>query len=127
MEFKAREKDESEQGEKAMLIKLARIAVGATVKWNRIRKQIQERNKEEEDEEQDAIDEVQYTSRQLASTRCGAKQETRWMQLRTKEGCRAVRCRTCGKQERSLKHMPMQGNLASVHPASSRPSDPHIQ
>jgi hypothetical protein len=107
-----------------MLIKLARIAVGATVKWNRIRKKNRGKDKEEEDEEHDAIDKVQYTSRKLACTRCGAKQETRWMQLRTKEGYRAVRCRTCGKQERNLKHTCQCGN--NWHQCTLHRVDPAI-
>ena len=41
------------------------------------------------------------TSRLLACTCCGHQQETKWMQLRTKEGYRAIHCPACHKQQRS--------------------------
>ena len=37
----------------------------------------------------------------VACTRCCTQQETRYMQLRTKEGYRALHCKTCGRQERT--------------------------
>ena len=49
-------------------------------------------------------EEIRYTFRKLACTRCGHQQETSWMQLRTHEGYRAVHCRNCGKQERSARN-----------------------
>ena len=45
-----------------------------------------------------------YASRQLRCSNCNDVQETKWMQLRTKEGYRAIHCSKCGKQERTLMH-----------------------
>ena len=40
-----------------------------------------------------------YESRILACSRCGTCQETKWMQLRTTNGYRAIHCKGCKKQE----------------------------
>ena len=40
-----------------------------------------------------------YESRTLACSRCGTCQETKWMQLRTTNGYRAIHCKGCKKQE----------------------------
>ena len=40
----------------------------------------------------------------LTCTRCGAKQETKEMQLKVCAGFRAIHCKNCGKQERVLKN-----------------------
>ena len=84
-----------------MLVRKARIAKGATVRWKRI---LSENKKQEsiDEERHDQDEESQpYESRVLACTRCGRQQETAWMQLRTVVGYRAVYCRNCGKQELS--------------------------
>ena len=81
-----------------ILIKLNRIAGGATVKWKRT---TNESSKIGEEEVRDIRQVASgYTSRLLRCTRCQAPQETKWMQLRTKEGYRAIHCKSCGRQER---------------------------
>ena len=45
-----------------------------------------------------------YASRPLACTMCGAEQETKWMQLKVREGFRALHCESCGKQERTTRN-----------------------
>ena len=95
--------------EERILIKLARVANGACVRWKRLIK-----DASHEQEEIESIDEANpansrpqtdtscnYTSRLISCSRCGQQQETRRMQLRTKEGYRAIHCSACGKQERS--------------------------
>ena len=52
-----------------------------------------------------------YTTRLLACTRCGHHQETRWMQLRTKDGYRAVHCPACHKQERTQRSRCQCGHI----------------
>ena len=84
--------------EEQILIKLNRIAGGATVKWKRT---TNESSKIGEEEVRDIRQVASgYTSRLLRCTRCQAPQETKWMQLRTKEGYRAIHCKSCGRQER---------------------------
>ena len=40
-----------------------------------------------------------YENRILTCSRCGTAQETKWMQLRTANGYRAIHCKNCKKQE----------------------------
>ena len=101
-EFKAR-------GEGTMLVKIAKIAQGATVRWKRKKKEAQAQigsDNEKEREEQ-----ILYISRLLKCTRCGAPQETWWMQLRTKEGYRGIHCKACGKQERCARNTCQCGSI----------------
>ena len=54
---------------------------------------------------------TQYSSRKLACTRCGHQQEAYRMQLRCREGFRAVHCPNCGKQERCLRNRCQSGTI----------------
>ena len=92
-----------------ILFRKARIAGGAIIRWKRniskdpSEEAADEANRDEEDQTRKAAEDSKaYTSRMLACTRCGAAQETAWMQLRTRDGFRAVHCRTCRLQERSI-------------------------
>ena len=89
-----------------LLIKLARIAVGAAPRWKRTVVRAvgvgAGPGQEENHESHPSDAEAKYNSRMIACTQCSSWQETKWMQLRTKEGFRAVHCRTCGRQERAL-------------------------
>ena len=87
-----------------ILVKRARLAHGATVRWTRKNKTTTDQGDGRADPTAGNSEEVAYTSRMLACTRCESQQETSWMQLRTSEGFRAVHCRTCGKQERCLRN-----------------------
>ena len=78
-----------------MLTKIAKIAQGTCVRWKRKKK---ERKEQEDSKDNKEHGEIQYSSRLLNCTRCGAaqetRQETRRMQLRTKVGFRASRCKS---------------------------------
>ena len=86
------------------LFKKARIAGGAVIRWKRNFVEDPGDNDDEaqEQEGRTANDPKTYRSRLLACTRCGASQETAWMQLRTKEGFRAIHCKACKLQERCI-------------------------
>jgi len=78
-------------------IRIARIATRTIVKWGRRR-----RSQEEEEGQEEQSDQGQrptYDSRILYCSRCGTPQETRWMQLRTVKGYRAIHCKRCKRQE----------------------------
>ena len=87
-----------------MLVRKARIAKAATVRWKRVF--AEKKKQEDEDAQWDDQDgkNQPYKSRMLACTRCGHQQETVWMQLRTLIGYRPVYCRNCGKQELSSRN-----------------------
>jgi len=89
---------EEEAAGTTMLFKRSCIAGGATVKWKRRVRNDDLADKRSTEGSEEA---KSYTSRELACTRCGAWQETSWMQLRTAEGFRAVHCKVCRLQERS--------------------------
>jgi len=93
-----------------MLLKIGRIAQGATVKWKRNHKDHTQQGSDE-DPNQSSEDTVKYSTRMLACTRCGHAQETAWMQLRCREGFRAVHCRNCGRQERCARNLCQCGVL----------------
>jgi hypothetical protein len=117
--------DDHEGDEHKILIKKARVAYGTTARWKR--KWLEEPT-EEDSTKQEANEERheqnKYTSRLLTCTRCGAAQETAWMQLRTKEGYRAIHCKQCGKQERSS-HNVCQCNVIWHHCPTHR-HDPKV-
>jgi len=78
-------------------IRIARIATRTVVKWDRSRKV---QGKEDKQEDRRCSEEKPtYANRILACSRCGTTQETKWMQLRTTNGYRAIHCRGCKKQE----------------------------
>ena len=85
-------------------LKIAKIGQGAVIKWARNHRSMREGEQELIDNETEDTPKPQYTSRKLACTRCGHQQETSWMQLRCREGSRAVHYRNCGKQERSARN-----------------------
>ena len=102
-DYKERKKQDLTDGNQdhmLMLVKKARLAKGAVVRWTR---SIAERKRHDEeetgDEHQEEDESQKYVSRLLACTRCGQQQETIWMQLRTTLGYRGIHCRVCGKQE----------------------------
>ena len=58
-----------------------------------------------EEEGNSKREEAKYESKMLTCTRCGAKQETKEMQLKVCAGLRAIHCNeNCGKQERVIKN-----------------------
>ena len=82
------------KSQEEMLLKKARIAVGATIRWKRSFVEEADEAQKEGTEEDDARphQKATYASRMLACTNCGQRQETSWMQLRTRQGYRAVHC-----------------------------------
>ena len=97
-----RERSKQDQGTK-IIIHIARIAVGASVRWER-----KITNKDRNGitaKESNRIDEkATYHTRMLACTKCGTRQETKGMQLKINIGFRAIHCKSCGKQERVLRN-----------------------
>ena len=87
------------QGNK-ILFRIARIAIGATVKWDRKVRELKDNEIQAGKENDGSRDKVKYVSRLLACTRCGSLQETRGKQLKVDVGFRAIHCKKCGKQER---------------------------
>ena len=73
-----------------MLVRSARIAKGATVRWKRVLKESKKQESDDDDTHDPDEESQPYESRMLACTRCGHQQETAWMQLRTVAGYRAV-------------------------------------
>ena len=112
-------KRRKENQESKILIRIARIAVGAAVKWQRkfTDKASKGRNTKEEDIH--AKEEARYNTRMPACTRCGTRQETKDMQLKISVGFRATHCKNCGEQERVL--------LAPISYSQDRPSLPHLK
>ena len=87
-----------------ILLRIARIATGASVRWKRNLKNSTVKEGDAADEEKWSEEKAAYDSRFLACTRCGAIQETKGMQLKVREGFKAIRCKSCGKQERVLRN-----------------------
>ena len=94
---------EGERAAKKILVKIARVANGAVVRWQRAINESSHRQQLSPETEQQAPVPL-YQSRMIACTRCNQPQETCWMQLRTVLGFRAVHCRNCGKQERTARN-----------------------
>ena len=65
---------------KKIIIKLAKIAMGATIRWKRSRRQ--EVRDNEQKQETEIEEGIKYCSRLLPCTRCHEPHETRWVQLR---------------------------------------------
>ena len=97
----------------------ARAANGAAVRWKRsitehVDKEEAEQGEQGEGDEQRSS-EPRYTSRILSCIRCGHPQETSWMQLRVKNGFRAIRCRLCSLlQLCSRTHVPLRQGMAPL-------------
>lgn len=84
---------------KSYLIRIGRIAVGATVRWQR--KTTTRSSSDRSPEEGDGTAErVRYQTRMIACTRCVEQQETKAKQLKVSAGFRAIHCKRCGRQER---------------------------
>ena len=85
-----------------MRIRIARLATRTVIRWKRVRKPDADEEDLEDEERQD--DAPTYGSRILRCARCEAPQETRWMQLGTSVGYRAIHCKDCKKQETCAKN-----------------------
>lgn len=73
-------------------VKIVRIAYTHTVRWKRNYKPATTTNDTAEQPPQTT---TSYTSRMIECNQCGASRETKWMQLRTTKGYRALRCLQC--------------------------------
>ena len=80
------------QGNK-ILLRIARIAIGATVKWDRRFREIKDDESQAGQENNEGRSKVLYMSRLLACTICGSLQETRGKQLKVEVGFRAIHCK----------------------------------
>ena len=87
----------ADQGDLKTRIRIARIATRTMVKWERPRKSQEEG--EMQSDQSGPKQKPTYESRTLSCSRCGTAQETKWMQLRTTNGYRAIHCKGCKKQE----------------------------
>ena len=103
-QFKEHADRRSDDDEAKIRIRIAKLATRTIVKWKRHRKKEEEDAEEEEDRE-DSNQMPTYTSRILRCTRCEAPQETRWMQLRTTNGYRAIYCKECKRQETCARNL----------------------
>ena len=83
-----------------ILLRIARIATGASVRCKRSLKVSAAKEGETDADGKWNEEEVDYDCRLLACTRCGATQETKEMQLKVRVGFRAIHCKRCGRQER---------------------------
>ena len=82
--------------------RIARFATKTIVRWKRHVDETAETTMRE-DSSGIAPSKPPYTSRLLSCSRCNHAQETRWMQLRTSYGFRAIHCKHCGVQERTAR------------------------
>jgi len=104
-EYRERKNAEPHPTRETILLRIARVAAGAKVRWKRnFAKESRHEEDQKEENARNKDDEVKYESRLLACTRCGEEQETKDKQLKVKEGFRALHCKKCGKQERVLKN-----------------------
>ena len=107
-------KEFAAQGDK-ILLRIARVATGAAVKWNRVLVTTSNDENHTGHDNRKKEDEVCYLSRLLACTRCGSLQETKEKQLKANVGFRAIHCRSCGKQEKGpYQQMHMQRHMAPM-------------
>ena len=104
-EYASRKQDPATIPGEKILLKYARVATGIAVRWKRVLKKTEESERIEGYGQAIEYEKVAYSTRLLACTRCGAQQESKWMQLRVKEGFRAIRCTQCGPQERTTRNM----------------------
>ena len=87
-----------------ILLRKARIAYGAPIRWKREMGKDDSTGDAHRKDDAKNEGEVRYSSRRLACTKCGAEQETKEKQLKIKNGFRAIVCSKCGKQERVHSH-----------------------
>ena len=97
--------ESSDEQDGTILLRIARIALGTSVRWKREIKNKDNHEMQTGSASSDSNEKAQYCSRLLACTRCGTEQETKDKQMRFKEGFRAINCKKCGKQERVHSNM----------------------
>ena len=83
-----------------ILLKIARVATGASVRWKRSVRMNTGRESGTGKDEERKEDEVKYQSRLFACASCGSKQETKEKQLKVNVGSRVIHCKNSGKQDR---------------------------
>ena len=97
------EATDDQAGQLVTFYKKARIANGATIRWKRSIAEHVDKEEAEQGGQGEGDDQQNsgptYTSRLLSCIRCGHPQETSWMQLRVKNGFRAIDCRQCRLQQ----------------------------
>ena len=109
---KAIKEHDQSQGENpphTILYKKARIAYGAAVKWKRSFGQGDDQP--HMNSEATRVGPPIYASRLISCTRCHSAQETKWMQLRTREGFRAIHCQQCRLQQRCSRNTCQCGKI----------------
>ena len=111
---------ESSNKENKILLRKARIAIGATVKWEREYRGLQDEERQARVDRFKKTNEVRYTSWMIACTRCGSLQETKSKQVKVEAGFRAIHCKRCGKQERVHSNKCMPNHLAPMPSAPGR-------
>ena len=79
----------------SILIKLAEIALGATVRWRRSKRQ--EVRDAEDKQDTEMLENIKHRSKLLSRTRCHESQTTRWMQLRASKGYKDIHCQAFEK------------------------------
>lgn len=106
-----KKEDETEEATQApvnqrskILLRIARVATGASVRWKGSLKANDPSEGETGAEGNKKEQGVKCASRLLACTRCRAEQETKEKQLKVNVGFRATYCKNCGKQERVHSH-----------------------
>ena len=77
--------------------RIARVALGTTIRWRRTVNDHEAEVNLKDDEEKQA---PEYTTRLISCNKCGESQETKKMQLRTAVGYRGLYCKKCGTQDR---------------------------
>ena len=117
-ESKRQEKGEGKekQPQEKIRINIAKLSMGATIKWKRNNKQEEEEQRKDEEEQTGKREKKRYTSRMVRCTRCMTSQQTSWMQLRTVEGYRGLHCKGCGRQERCARSLCQCGVVWHVCP-----------
>ena len=113
--FAARNGSEHED---TVRVRIARLMTRTVVRWRRKRNNEVQQQQTHCDLQQPRLTEIavedqrqhlqqmpKYSNRLIACSRCGEKQETRNIQLRTIVGYRALHCKACKKQERCAKSM----------------------
>ena len=89
----------TEDSQLTIRVRIARMATKSIVRWKRVR--IKEG--QQDDQSKERTDQPAYVSRLLTCSVCYEQQETRWMQLRTTNGFRAIPCKHCKFQEYTAK------------------------
>jgi len=121
-----RERRKQDRGSK-IIIRIARVAVGASVRWQRKLTQ-KNNNGTSIDESNCTCEQAKRLTRMLACTRCGMEQETKDKQLKISAGFRAIHCKNCRKQERVFRNKCSCKVIWHQCPhAQNRPTFPQLQ